>query len=344
MKIELPVLRLGLAGFTAAQQEVAVAAAQAASTAAWRWEISPFAEADAWWLDGARTQRLANGVLRICPGVLSARSVQLVLPEVDRPLAFSLPLAVSGIEPPLSFHLNDRDSTTGVLHQLAACLQPLVAQYCLAASIAEHQPTLGAGSWELLRGADLLGVVDLAEGAAVAPDATPQLLAEATWCVRDRGQVRIPPRFVRNSLSQLMWLYALRTRRDLLPLHYRDRPLFFRRPPRLQQRQLKDGHLLLLRELAARPGQSFEQLQALTGMSEEQLARHLAALYFVGSITANPRRASSGLVPRAVESAEGPGQGASVLPSELEAGSGPMEIERRTCGNDLTAPVPLMPG
>jgi hypothetical protein len=105
--------------------------------------------------------------------------------------------------------------------------------------------------------------------------------------------VIIPANFSRVSVSQLMWSYAQRTRRDLLPPHYRTRPLFFRRPPRVPQRQMKDAHLLLMRELLAQPGLNFEGLQANTGLGEAALARCLSALYVVGAITSNPRRANA---------------------------------------------------
>lgn len=94
-----------------------------------------------------------------------------------------------------------------------------------------------------------------------------------------------------------MWQYAMRTRRDALPSHYRTSMLFFRRPPRLPQRVLKDSHLLLLRELAQSPG-NFEELQQRTGLVEPLLARDLAALYLVGSITSNPKRAAAGALRR----------------------------------------------
>jgi hypothetical protein len=111
--------------------------------------------------------------------------------------------------------------------------------------------------------------------------------------VREHGGVMIPVNWPRASISQLMWEYAQRTRRDLLPPHYRTKPLYFRRPPRLAQRQLRDAHLLLMRELVAEPGMGFEALQQSTGLADAALARYLSALYVVGSITSNPRRASA---------------------------------------------------
>jgi hypothetical protein len=137
-----------------------------------------------------------------------------------------------------------------------------------------------------------------------------------------------------------MWQYALRTERDLLPPHYRHQPLYFRRPPRLPPRQLKDAHLLLLRELAAQP-MDFEQLQQATGLGSSALARHLSALYVVGAITANPRRSAPGTIRHnSAEPFSAPNSNTfgSVLDSMLAM---PTNGRRPVC--DLTAPAPLVP-
>jgi hypothetical protein len=89
--------------------------------------------------------------------------------DVDRPVAFSLPLAAPGFHPAVTFELADRERCVAVLHQFAGWLQPMLAQFCLAASMSAHQPTLGAGSWEILRGGDLLAVVDLRLGRPLRP-------------------------------------------------------------------------------------------------------------------------------------------------------------------------------
>jgi hypothetical protein len=293
MPIEVPALRLGTAGFTEVQHKLVAAAAEAAAGPAGCWEPASFADADAWWLEGRRTMLLPNQHLRVPPAIPSARSVQLALADVDRPLAFTLPVAAPDLEPALTFALEDRAAAVRMLHRFGGGMQAAIAQFALAASLSEHQPTLGAGSWEVLRGGDLLAVVDLRLGAGVDPGATPADFDRASWCIRDLGAVIIPANFSRLTVSQLMWNYAQRTRRDLLPPHYRTRPLFFRRPPRVPQRQMKDAHLLLMRELVAQPGLRFEDLQAATGLGEVALARCLSALYVVGAITSNPRRANA---------------------------------------------------
>jgi hypothetical protein len=340
MTIEVPVLRLGLAGYTEAQHKAAIDVAAAASSPRCSWEVGSFAEADAWWLDGGRTLLMPNQHLRVQPAVPTGRSVQLALADVDRPVAFSLPIAAPGFNPAVTFDLQDRAASIRVLHQFGEWMQTMLSQFALAASITEHQPTLGAGSWEVLRGSDLLAVVDLKLGAGILPGVTPKDFEAASWCIRDHGAVVIPHQFPRISVSQLMWLYAQRTQCDLLPPHYRQQKLFFRRPPRLPQRQLRDAHLLLMRELVAQPGLCFPELQQATGLADAMLARFLSALYVVGSITANPKRASD-MAARVAHTRD------SMMPSDASAFAYSMHPSQPPDGRrpapDMTAPLPLLP-
>lgn len=333
MATEIPVLRLGLAGYSDAQQKAAAEAVRAAASPRVRWEQAPFADADAWWLEGSRTLLMANEHLRVQPAVPSARSVQIALADVDRPVAFSLPLAAAGFRPAVTFDLQDKADALRVLAQFTGWLQPMLAQFALAASLAEHQPTLATGSWEVLRGSELLAVVDLKLGAGVLPTVTVEDFAAASWCIRDHGDVVIPTGFSRVSVSQLMWQYAQRTSRDLLPPHYLECPLYFRRPPRLAQRFVRDAHLLLMRELSAQPGQTFESLQQSTGMKAAALARCLSALYVVGSITSSRKRA----MPAGHRPASGDegSQPSNAYQSVLET------TPRPPRASDLTAPLPL---
>ncbi|QJW85075.1 hypothetical protein HK414_21010 [Ramlibacter terrae] len=83
----------------------------------------------------------------------------------------------------------------------------------------------------------------------------------------------------------------------------------------------------------------FEQLQHATGLGESALARNLSALYVVGAITANPRRAAAGSSrPVAGDSQPGSNTFTSVMDPVL-AHAPP----RRRPVSDLTAPAPLVP-
>jgi hypothetical protein len=340
MTIEVPVLRLGLAGFTEAQKQLAAGAVAAAGNARARWEVSAFAEADGWWLDGSRTVVLPDQHLRVQPAEPAERPVQLALSDVDRPVGFSLPITAAGFQPAVTFKLDDPQATTRVLHQFADWLQVMLSQFALASSITDNQPTLGSGSWEVLRGSELLAVVDLKLGAGVRPGVTSRDFVDASWCIRDHGAVVIPPGYPRASVSQVMWQYAQRTERELLPPHYRTQPLYFRRPPRLPQRQLKDAHLLVIRELAAAPGMNFTGLQHATGLGAAPLARVLSALYVVGSITSNPKRASVP-VSRPPLLGDGATANSDVFYSVMDSAPRPPDLPVRP-RNDMTAPVPLM--
>jgi hypothetical protein len=291
MNIEVPVLRLGLAGYTEAQQKQAADAAAAAGTARATWELGSFAEADAWWLEGSRTMLMPNQHLRVQPAVPRGRSVQIALADVDRPVAFTLPVTAPGFDPAVTFDLDDSAAAVAVLHQFAGWMQTMLSQFALASNIVDNQPSLISGSWEVLRDTALLAVVDLKLGAGVMPGVSAREFQDASWCVREHGAVTIPHNYPRASVSQVMWQYAQRTQRDLLPPHYRSHPLYFRRPPRLAHPQLKDAHLLVMRELMAHPGMTFPGLQQATGLAETALARVLSALYVVGSITSNRKRA-----------------------------------------------------
>lgn len=340
MSLELPVLRLGLAGFTTEQQErlAEVLASTAASGIAW--EISRFSEADVWWVNGARTQLLADGTLRVASGVPAGRSTQLNLQEIDRPVAFALPLAPRNFEPAFVFDPASKASIEQVLARLEAWLRPMIAQFCLASQIVDQESVLGSGIYHVSAHGKLLAVVNLRGDVGVLPTARPAEFEDAMWNHRPAGAALLPDAFERSTLSQLMWQYAVRTTRDLLPRRYRSGPLYFRRPPRLPQRLLKDSHLLLLRELAGAPG-SFAELGQRTGLAGEALAQTLAALYIVGSITSNPKRAG----PLAGRRAEGPdsshGLQHSIAPSVLDTDPGTMAPPRRPRFADLTAPAPM---
>jgi hypothetical protein len=266
--------------------------------------------------------------------------------DVDRPTAFALPISAQRLQPSYTFQLGDLPQMSSVLQKFSAWLQPVVAQFCLASSILNNQTALGSGVFKVSVEGRLIGVVDLRGSISLLPNVGPGDFEDAMWERCGAELPVVPDNFVRTDLSQIMWQYAMRTRRDALPPHYRTGMLFFRRPPRLPQRALKDSHLLLLRELAQSPG-NFEELQQRTGLVDTLLARDLAALYLVGSITSNPKRAAAGALRRA-----DPAQADSLLsrppslPSGLDAAAvpvAPKPARLPVLPSDLTAPAPLWP-
>ena len=290
MSIELPVLRLGLAGFTAEQQQHLGRVLADAPSGGMSWQVARFDEADAWWVCGSRTQLLADQTLRVASGVPSGRSIHLSPPDIDRPLAFSMPLAARQFEPRYHFDTASLDSMHAVLAKFEAWLRPMTAQFCLASQVIEQESVLVSGIYHVTSSGVLVAVVNLQGEVGVLPTAEPADFENAMWSRRPSNDRDIPENFVRTSLSQLMWHFAVRTSRDVLPKRYYNGLIFFRRPPRLPQRLLRDTHLLLMRELANTPA-TFQELQTRTGMAQASLAEVLGALYLVGAITGNPKRA-----------------------------------------------------
>jgi len=335
MTIELPILRLGLAGFTADQQHAVHRMLRAGAGETSSWELSDLDGADALWINGARTQLVGSDRLRVASGVPSERALQINMADVDRPLAFAQPLP-TGFEALCSFDPASAAGMAGALAQFEEWLKPLIAQFWLASHIVEHQAALGTGKFELRLNTELLAVVDMHGEAAVRANARPEDFDGGMW--RASARHTVPEDFVCSSLSWLMWQYARRTQRDVLPRHYRAGLLYFRRAPRLAQRELENSHLLIMRELMLAPA-TFDDLQQRCGFDARRLAQLLGALYLVGSITSNPRRAAP---------VSGAG-GESVLPSHLPSGGldsvVPPETPpaRRPVRPDLTVPAPLRP-
>lgn len=341
MTLELPILRLGLAGFSAEQQQLARAAVEAAAPPTATWALGALADADAWWVNGARTLLMSDGTLRIGSGAPAGHPMQLNLPDVDRPIAFSKPLPQPPFEAAYSFDLNDRRQCVGILDRFTAWLRPMLAQFSLASCIIEHHAALGGGSFEVLLNGLLIAVVDMRGDVGVLPTAGPGDLEEAIWRRAATSRPQIPEHFARISMSQLMWGFAMRTQRDVLPPHYRTGLIYYRRPPRLPQRALQDSHLLVLRELASGSG-TLDEVGLRTGMSEPELVRDLGALYLVGAITSNPRRAAHSAmrrveVPDSVLS--GPHSENSRSARPVRSGAAP----RRPFISDLTVPASLAP-
>lgn len=333
MTLELPVLRLGLAGFSAEQQGLIATTLRDCATGAALWELAGLDVADAWWVNGAMTRPLDDGRIRIAAATPSAHAVQVRMADVARPVAFAQPMP-EGMEARYIFDLASRAAMNKVLETFEQWLAPVAAQFCLAAHIVEHESALRSGIYDVSTRGTLLAVVNMRGEAGVLPTAGPADFEEAVW--GQRSVLEMPEAFVRTGLSQLMWQYAIRTQRDLLPRHYRTALLYYRRPPRVEQRWVTDSHLLWMRELLVGPA-TFTQLQERCGVGETRLAHDLAALYFAGSITSNPKRAAHlpGLAADTDGSAAPSSLGDSVLPN-APAGKRPVL-------SDLTAPAPMGP-
>lgn len=314
--MRIPMMRMGLIGFFPQEQEYLGNVLRSRSVTL-HWQQWPFMEADALWVNGAHVQPVRHDLVRVPSGDPTSRATQLNLKEVDRPTAFSLPLA-AGIKVPYTFDPHSAESIAAVLAKFEAWLQPLAVQLALSEAMYVRRGSFTSPVYHLTRSGLRIGIVDLHGDAALAPGLRSADVLQAEWSGRPEGAKDAPSSFQRISVAELMWQHVSRTGDDLLPQRYRKGTIYFRRPPKVAQRLIKDAHLVLLRELASLP-QTFEQLQAHTGIGATALARELAALYFGGSITTDAKRAvvmgARGATGGHAESSR-PGPGSSLLDSD----------------------------
>lgn len=103
---------------------------------------------------------------------------------------------------------------------------------------------------------------------------------------RPAAAAAAPANWRATSLPALLWRYAqfAPLAEQLLPRHWRELPLRWHGYPPLPRTLVAGRHVRLMQLLQQRDHR-FEELHALTGLSEGQLLRDLAALRMVGSIT-----------------------------------------------------------
>jgi hypothetical protein len=288
-----PVLYLGLVGFAPGDGERIETQLQYAPVGGVSWRICRFSQADAWVFNGAHTRLCAEDEVCIEPAVPGETAVRLRLSEVDRPLAFSRPLADAEFEPACTFELNATSSLIVLLAKFSHWLRPRAMLLAVADLLTLNAASVRRRSrvWHLVCDNRLIGVVDLQGEVGVLPDATLGELSRASWLPRPDSAGYLPDNFARKSLAGLLWDYAGRTQRDLLPARYRHLPVYLKRTPLLGARLFDDAHLYVLRELGKAP-RTLSQLCAPGKFAQPAIVQALTAFYLVGSITSSPKRAS----------------------------------------------------
>lgn len=336
---ELPILRLALAGFTPAEQEIiGIAAAQASEGLSWR--VSPsLNDADALFINGRCAAPWEAGGVRVNPSAPGVPAVCIDLNDWQRPLAFSVPLAIAGLASGDSFDLLKPQSVVTVLRKFGGWLRPMAVQFWLASRIVKERLDLASSVYHISVDGRLQAVVSRRNGIGVLPIADPSRLASAVWARRPGLADEIPGHFVQTGLAEALWQYAMRTTRDLLPTYFRSGPIYWCRAPQLPQRMFRDSHLLIVRELAHAPA-SYADLGRRTGLAESVLTRDLAALRLVGAVTQDRKQAlrfavqPSGNANQGSHAAGFPPNGAALKPTPRGTGV-PL--------GDKTAPAPLAP-
>lgn len=282
--MEQPVLRLGLLGFP---EPVGLRLQEWATLEqpGWpQWRASDPHQADAWMVHGGSVDVQGRDGLVIRHPHGSLERLSLNRSEVDRPLAFAAPLS-EGFASAEFFEADDEKSVRGRLQRFEAWLRPLRTQFALGAQLMERLPGFRSGVVHLTHEGKLLAVIDLDRWqAGLLIPARPIDLAMAHWVAQPKATADMPVSFIRLSIHRVLWTYAVRTSRDVLPDRYRQRTLYMRQVPRLPARWFDDLHLVVMRELMAKPA-ALEDLQERTGAPMQEIAHHVASLYFAGGLT-----------------------------------------------------------
>src|SRR4051812_32806669 len=87
--VEAPLMRMGLIGFADEKQLVNLLQTRSHTL---RWSPWAFVEADALWVNGAFAQEVREGMVRIPAGQPKQKATILNMREIDRPIAFTLPM------------------------------------------------------------------------------------------------------------------------------------------------------------------------------------------------------------------------------------------------------------
>lgn len=333
--MDQPLLRLALLGFEDAQTQRLSAWAASALPDRPVWRVVPMEQADAWCVAGPAVQAMDKGMLSVRTGLARQPLVKLNPAEMERPVAFGLPLP-AGLQVAASFDPASEGAYRASLQRLVDSLRVLRTQFVLGTELARREDELRPEIYHVSDGGQLLAVVDLVNWqVGFLPTLRPAELGPAAWLRRPPGAADIPNSFIKLSVTRLMWVYASRVQADVLPPRYRKHVIYLRSLPDLPVSWMHDEHLLLLRELHRDPA-DFDDLLLRTSLDAGSLATSLGALYFSGCLTTNPDNAGQ-IATQKIKTARQPPAPVAVFVPGLRDD----DDVRMPANMDPTAPAPL---
>ena len=288
MLLERPIFWLGLAGLAPPQRALLTACLPHDPSSLPAWRVAKFSEADAWCVSGEAAELTDEGHLRVPDSRRGQPDIVIDFGKIDRPLAFTKPLAWEELQPLDQFDPASERAVQMTLKKFETALQPLRAQFSLGAMIHRSLPDLAPAAYHLAHGATLLAVVDFAlRHVFYLPELSPLQVEQAVWLPRPKMAAGANPataKFAQAPLTEVMWQYAQRTATDVLAEQFRTGAIRLRHPPRVPKGLLKESQLTLLRMLSIRPTSVQDLLQQNASFNAAQLGRDLAGLYFDGAI------------------------------------------------------------
>jgi hypothetical protein len=291
--MELPLLRIGLLGFSRTDANLASAQILSAPVARSRWEVVPFEDADLWLINsssvrmGAQTSE--DHGLHIANPDAPHSPLTIYPHQTSRPVAFTEPLPAN-MEVVLSIELSNSYQCASRLNDFASTLPQLCNHFALGEQVASRQSNLHKGIYHLHFEGRQVATVDF-EGwqVGVLPAARAIDLALASWRHRPGETAHMPQSFEVFALERLMWVYASRSKAPHLPASYQSELIYLRRLSVLPQSWLHQDHMALISLLSQQP-MYLGTLSQQARLPLERLQACLAALYYSGTITTDTRQ------------------------------------------------------
>ncbi len=343
--VEVPLLQFGMMGFSCDERQQIEGIVKMLPKTSAIWQAGRFENADAWLVRGQKTRTLpgitesGSQSLRIFAGLPSEKAITLNLDHINRPLAFSLPMHSADMEPSLTFEPASPEGVYTVLQQFEKFLWGLRSQIVLGKQLIERESELKQTVYHVIHNRKLIAVLDFTNWKiGMLPNTDPQLFEDALWEKRPAQAHDIPGNFLRTDVTQLRWIYAQHSTRNVLPERYQEEVIYFRRAPQVELSWLSDSHLLLVHEITKQPA-TFNNLIERTGLPHEQMTRDLASLYFAASLTTTRSKAAQVDLDKALRSQQRPPNGVnnslSMFNSSLQSDGNAQDAPQTTVSAQL---------
>ena len=172
------------------------------------------------------------------------------------------------------------------LRQFEAVLRPLRNLYTLALELTSRRDKLSTQStYHLESKGRMDALVDLPQRVVMLrPGARPSDLIEATWQRRPQSANYAPEHFLRCSMPELTWLYAMHCREPEVPSRYLNKLIYLHALPNIRSSLLYPRHAAMLDLLSTSPC-TVDQLRTMLPGNDRWMMRDMYALYLLRAIS-----------------------------------------------------------
>jgi hypothetical protein len=203
--------------------------------------------------------------------------------EEAQSLVFHMPPAAWGVHT----HNTMRKAFFEHLDNLEAAVMQQACLYVLASELVQRysQGEVRQGLWHIISGETLLAVVDLDRLCIAVKSACHYLeYADAFWTRRSH-QAIAPESFTVRSMEEVLWQYAQRTKRNVLPKRFAQSTLLgLRRYPRVALHLLSSWELGVIAQLR-QLDMSEKQLASKLRLDDRQVHQVLSCLAVTGCLS-----------------------------------------------------------